>query len=128
MPKRHINPASIGAEPPSYTHAISVTGISETLYISGQVGADPAGTVPADFAAQARLVWVRLEAILSEAGLKKTDIVKTTVYLTDRNDFPVFAEIRKGYLGSHKPASTLVFVSGLARPEYRVEVDAVAVR
>ena len=56
------------------------------------------------------------------------DIVKTTIYLVDRADYPAFVKVRTEVLNGHKPASTLVYVSGLVKPEWKVEIDVIAAR
>ncbi len=65
--------------------------------------------------------------MLNAAGMELRDIVKMTAFLLDPADFPVYAKTRTEMFAGHKPASTLVYVSGLARPEWRVEIEAVAV-
>ncbi len=127
MTVQRLNPASIGPEPPAYTHGMLVQGAARTLYIAGQVGMDPSGACPSDVAAQCRLAWTRIEAILGEAGMTLQDIVKTTIFLVNPADLAAFREVRNSVLKSHKPASTLVFVSQLVDPALKVEIEAVAV-
>ena len=111
----------------TYSPAIEVTGATRTLYISGQVGVAPDGTIPADFAEQSRLVWANLQAVLTEAGMTMANVVKLTSFLVSADDFPQFVQLRAGVLGSLKPASTLLIVAGLAKPEWKLEVEAIAV-
>lgn len=128
MTVKPINPASMGGAPAAYTNGMLDTGAKETLYISGQIGIDATGACSPDFAAQTRQVWANLEAILADAGMTLNNIVKTTIFLVDRADYPAFADIRKDVLKGHKPASTLVYVSGLVKPEWKVEIEAIAVK
>lgn len=123
-----ITPTDIAAPLGHYSHAILVPAGTDTLHIAGQVGAAADGTVPEAFEAQARLCWENLLAVLCAAGMGVESLVKTTVYLTSAADLPAFAAVRNGYLGSHKPASTLIVAAALARPEWKVEIDAVAAR
>ncbi|MEX2691881.1 RidA family protein [Rhizobium mongolense] len=116
-----------GNEPATYSQGIEVRGGGRTLYISGQIGVDEVGDVLPGIAAQSDAVFINLRAVLKEAGMTFEDLVKTTVFLTNRDDFPTFAEIRKAHLGHAKPSSTLVIVSGLVRPDLLVEVEGVAV-
>ena len=119
-----INPP--GTDPAlGYTHGMLVEG-GRTLYVSGQVGTGPDGETPTDFTAQAETAWRNLEAVLRAAGMGLESIVKLGIYLTSPDDLAAFRAVR-GRFVSHKPASTLVFVSALARPEWKVEVEAVAV-
>lgn len=123
-----IIPTDITAPLGHYSHAILVPAGTDTLHVAGQVGAAADGTVPADVEEQARLCWENLLAVLRAAGMGVENLVKTTVYLTSAADLPAFAAVRNRYLGSHKPASTLIVAAALARPEWKVEIDAVAAR
>ena len=98
------------------------------LHISGQVGVRKDGSIPEDFKGQAHCAWENLVAVLAAAGMTVADLVKVNTYLTDRSQHPQFSPIRAKFLGDARPASTLVVVAALARPEYLVEVEAVACR
>jgi enamine deaminase RidA (YjgF/YER057c/UK114 family) len=111
----------------SYSPGIVVGGGGRTAYVSGQIGADAEGHVSADFETQVRQVWRNIAAVLGEADMTTDDIVKLTTFLIDPADFPIASRVRTEILREHKPASTLVYVSGLVKPEWRVEIEAVAV-
>jgi len=128
MTVKAINPESMGGAPAAYTNGMLAAAAQETLYISGQIGIDAKGACSPDFATQARQTWSNIEAILKDAGMSLNNIVKTTIFLVDRADYVTFADIRKDVLKGHKPASTLVYVSGLVKPEWKVEIEAVAVK
>lgn len=123
-----VNPASMGGEPGAYTNGVGVESPGMTLYISGQIGIDAKGVAAPDFGSQCRQAWRNVGDILADAGMDYTNIVKTTIFLVDPKDYAEFAEIRKSVLQGHKPASTLVYVSGLVKPDWKVEIEAVAVR
>jgi 2-iminobutanoate/2-iminopropanoate deaminase len=107
-----------------YTDAVS---FGQLLFVSGRVGLDPqSGAVPDDVVAQARLAFVAIGRVLEAAGASFADVLKVTVYLTDINDRPKINPVRREFFGEHRPASTLVEVSGLVRPGAKVEVEAVA--
>ncbi len=125
---KFLNPPALGSPPKSYTHGVLVETAGPTLYIAGQVGLDGSGTVSPDFATQARRAWRNVEAVLAAAGMSVSDIVKTTVFLVRPEDFPVFVEVRNGVLEGHRPASSLVFVSSLVDPAWKVEIEAIAVK
>jgi enamine deaminase RidA (YjgF/YER057c/UK114 family) len=111
-----------------YSHAVAATG--RLVVISGQVPADEDGMPVGlgDPAAQVRQVFENLATALGAAGAQLGQVVKLTVYLTDLADLPVFRHVRDEYiLADRPPASSLVQVSGLVRPEFRIEVDALAV-
>ena len=111
----------------AYSQGIVASGETRTLYIAGQIGADASGAVSPDFAAQVRQAWNNLLAVLATAGMTVTDLAQVTVYMTDKSDFAAYAAVRGEFFGAHKPASTAVVVSALARPEWKFEVEAVAV-
>jgi 2-iminobutanoate/2-iminopropanoate deaminase len=123
-----INPATMGGAPAAYTNGMHAVGAHETLYISGQIGIDANGVASPDFATQTRQTWANVEAILKDAGMTLENIVKTTIFLVDRADYPAFVDIRKQVLKGHKPASTLVYVAGLVKPDWKVEIEVIAVK
>ena len=112
----------------AYSPGVLVEGPARTVYVAGQVGVDAEGHVSPDFETQARQVWRNVEAVLAAGGLAISDIVKITTFLIDTKDFATNGKVRGEMLKGHKPASTLVYVSGLVKPEWRVEIEAVAVR
>lgn len=123
-----LNPPRLGSAPKNYTHGILVDHAAGVLYVSGQVGLDAKGDVSPDFATQARTAWRNVELVLGAAGMSVSDIVKTAVFLVRSEDFPVFVEVRREILKGHRPASSLVYVSGLADAAWKVEIEAVAVK
>ena len=128
MTSFRINPASMNGEPSNYSNGILVKSSEVTLYISGQIGVDINGICSNDFEAQTRQAWRNIETILGEAEMSLKDIVKTTIFLVNSNDYPSFAEVRAQVLKGHKPASTLIYVSALVKPEWKVEIDVIASR
>lgn len=99
----------------------------KTLYCSGQIALDPAsGTlVEGDVSAQTEQVMKNLGAVLRAAGFDYDDIVKTTIFLVDMNDFAAVNEVYGRYVEASKPARTTVAVAGLPRGA-RVEIDCIA--
>ena len=110
-----------------YSPAVEVRGEARTLYISGQIGVNGAGATPSDFPAQAQQAWDNVVAVLGAAGMGIKDLVKVTAFLTAHDDYAAYTEVRGKVLGDHKPASTLLIVAGLARAEWKVEIEAIAV-
>lgn len=114
-------PAAIGP----YSQAVSA---GRWLYTSGQIGLDPAtGEMVDGFEAQARRVLANLRAVLAEAGLDFTDVVKATIYVTDLANFPRLNELYGEVLGDHRPARSTVQVAALPKGGL-VEIDLVARR
>jgi enamine deaminase RidA (YjgF/YER057c/UK114 family) len=126
--KRPLNPVSIRAPFANYSHAVEVTTPGRMVFASGQLGVSPDDTVPEDAEAQAVLCFENIKAILAEAGMTLADVVRFTGYVTERAYFPVYGAVRSRYVAGNAFASTLVIVSGFTRPEFKVEVEATAVR
>jgi 2-iminobutanoate/2-iminopropanoate deaminase len=113
-------PAPIGP----YSQAIRD---GKELFCSGQIALDPdsGNVVEGDVSAQTERVCKNLRAVLSQAGYGFDDVVKTTIFLVDMNDFAAVNEIYGKYFGSAKPARSTVAVAGLPKG-VRVEIDAIA--
>jgi enamine deaminase RidA (YjgF/YER057c/UK114 family) len=123
-----ITPAALHPPAANYSHATLVPSNARWLYLAGQVGIAPNGTIPDDAAAQAELCFANIAAILREAGMAPGDLVRLTTYLVDLRDRPGYMAARDRFVGSPPPASTLVVISALADPRYRIEIEAVAAR
>jgi len=123
-----VNPASIPQPNGTYRHGVLVHRPENMLFISGQVAIDRAGVIPESLEEQAELVWGNVHAILKDAGMSMSNVVKIMSFITRAEDFAAFAKIRARHLGEHRPASTLLVVSALAHPKFLVEVEAIAVR
>ena len=109
-------------------HGVEVPAGARLLFTNGQVGTRPDGITPGTTADQAEVVFGRLKAILEAADMTLDDVVRFDVYLTDQADVKVFVGVRDRIMGDHKPAATLLVVKGLARPELKIEVEAVAAK
>jgi 2-iminobutanoate/2-iminopropanoate deaminase len=96
------------------------------LHTSGTPGIDESGVAPEGIEAQAELVWQNIFAILKAAGMRPEHLVKTTSYITRREDVPAYVKVRAKYLGDIRPAQLLLIVDGHIKPEYLIEVDAIA--
>lgn len=123
-----ITPAAIFPPAANYSHATEVPPNARWLYLSGQVGVAPDGKIPDDTAAQAELCFANIQAILGEAGMAPADLIRLTTYLTDVRDRAEYMAARDRFVGSPPPASTLLVVSALADPRYRIEIEAVAAK
>jgi enamine deaminase RidA (YjgF/YER057c/UK114 family) len=121
------NPDGVHRGVTSYSLAAVVQAGARRIIVSGQVGTGPDGSTPDDAAAQVENAYNNLRTVLRAHGLGLSDIVKVTVFLTDRALLGPYREVRGRVMGAHAPASTLLFVSGLADPKYLVEIEAEAV-
>src|ERR1700704_2531182 len=124
---KRTNPPTLST-PTGYTHVVEVTGPARTVYIAGQIAFDKDGKVvgAGDMKAQAEQVFKNLEAALAAAGAKFSDVVKMNTYVTDMTQVAAVREVRARYFGTTTPASTLVQVAALARPELMIEIEVVA--
>lgn len=121
-----INPPGLNT-PATYTHIVRD---GKTLYIAGQVGVDAQGKVVGPgLLEQLEQVWKNIEIALKSQGADFSHVAKLTIFTTDVDAIrsPDAAKIRAKYLGSNRPASTLVGISRLASPDYKVEIEAIAV-
>ncbi len=109
-------------------HGVEVPAGARLLFTDGQVGTKPDGSTPDATAEQVEVVFERLKAVLGAADMTLNDIVRFDVYVTDRADLDSFAEVRDRVMGDHKPGATLLVVNGLARPELKIEIEAVAAK
>jgi 2-iminobutanoate/2-iminopropanoate deaminase len=109
----------------SYCQAHEVSGASRLLFISGQVPADATGQVPDDFKAQCRLAWSNVTTQLAAAGMTLDDLVKVTVFLSDRRYRQANYEVRSEVLGARSPALTII-ITGIYDPAWLLEIEAVA--
>lgn len=111
-----------------YSHAVTFTGAM--VAVSGQVPVDGDGNLVGkeDAEAQVRQVYANLTTALEAAGSGLEHVVKLTVYLTDLDDLGAFRKVRDEYQDAERPpACSLVRVAGLVNPDFRVEIDALAV-
>ena len=114
-------PAAVGP----YSLAIQAGNM---LFSSGQLGLNPeTGAMPEGVEAQTRQSLATIQAILDEAGFAKSDVVKTTVFIRDMNDFAAVNAIYADFFGDTKPARSCVEVARLPR-DGLVEIEFVAVK
>jgi 2-iminobutanoate/2-iminopropanoate deaminase len=126
--KQARNPDTIHAPVGRYVHQIEVSGESRLLFISGQVGRDIEGKVPDEPAAQFEVALRNVLLNVEAARFEPTDLVKLVTYVVGEIDPVARREVLSRLLGDHVTTSTLLFISALAAPEYKVEIDAWAVR
>ena len=121
----HLQPQGMSPNNNRYTHVVKV---GPWVYIAGQTASDENGDVVGvgDPAAQTAQVFKNLAKAVESVGGKLTDIVKTTVYVVGEENLEAIREARTGRLGDKPPTSTLLVISRLARPEFMLEIEAVA--
>ena len=125
MARETINAKNAPAAVGPYVHAVKA---GNTLYTSGQLGLIPeTGVLPEGVEAQAKQAMENLKAVVEAAGMTMADIVKTTVFLADINDFAAFIGVYAKYFTEQAPARSCVQVAALPLGA-KVEVEVVAVQ
>ncbi|MGH7832823.1 MAG: RidA family protein [Candidatus Binatia bacterium] len=126
--KKIIQPKALSDPRPRYSQGI-LTESGRLLFIAGQTASDKDGNVvgKGDIEAQATQVFKNIAAVLDEAGGSFDNLVMTTTYITDRKYREGYNRVRQQYYKKESPTSTLVIVSGLANPDYLIEIAGVAV-
>src|ERR1700748_3113967 len=119
-------PNTVAAPFGPYSHAVEVPEGSRLLYISGEVGALPDAPTPAGSEAQAEACWRNIIAILADAGMRISDLVKITTYLVRPEDIAAAGAARAMHLGDARPGSATNIVKALVAPEWLSEIEAVA--
>ena len=126
MDLRHHSPAGIRPPFGRYHHAVEAVGASRLLFLSGQLGIRPDGSVPEDAATQTELVFANIDACLDASGFARRQVVRLTVFLTEADYRVDYMRVRDAWVADPPPASTLLIVKALALPAFKVEVEAVA--
>jgi 2-iminobutanoate/2-iminopropanoate deaminase len=120
MEHRFIHPTGS-----SYSQALEASNFKRLLFISGQVPQDADEKVPADFRSQCQLVWKNIEKQLQAAGMSFINLVKVTVFLSDREYRRENYEVRAEVLKEHQPALTII-ITGIYDAEWLLEIEAIA--
>jgi enamine deaminase RidA (YjgF/YER057c/UK114 family) len=123
---RALAPPSIRPPFARYSHGIAVPAGYRLVVTSGQLGIGSDEQIPADCDAQAELCFANIAAILAEDGMTMADIVRLNAYVTGREHTQGYMRVRDRQFPGTPPASTLVIVSGFTRPEFVVEIEAIA--
>jgi reactive intermediate/imine deaminase len=105
-----------------------VIKVGNLLFIAGQVSLDAQGNLVGenDMKAQVRQVLENLKTALSSQKADFSNVVKINIFTTSIDQFRESADVRESYFRGHPPASTLVQIQRLARPEFLVEIEAIA--
>lgn len=125
-----LNPSSL-AKPSGYSHGVVAHG-GRLLFLAGQTGMDASGAIIApDIVTQFRRALANLQAVVEAAGGQKTDVVKLTIFVTDKAAYQARRQeigvVYQSFFGRYYPAMTLVEVKSLWDAEALVEVEGIAV-
>lgn len=111
-----------------YSDAYVVAPHQRWLFTSGTPGLAADGKLPPDITGQAEIAWSHIMTLLDKAGMTKHDLVKVTHYLTRESDLADYVKVRSRYLGDVQPVSMLLIVPALVRPEFLLEIEAIAAK
>ncbi len=125
---RRLNPATIHPPFANYAHGVEVEPGSRVVFCSGQLGIGRDGATPDSVEEQTRLCFRAIAAILGEAGMTLVDLIRLNAYVSSAEHLSGYMQVRDEFVGAPPPASTLMIVQGFARPEFKVEIEAVAAR
>ena len=123
-----LNPPSIHPPFARYAHGVEIPAGARLVATSGQLGVAPDGQVPEDVEGQADLCFRAIEAILAEAGMSMGNIVRLNAFVSGREHLPGYMRTRDLWMVGPPVASTLIIVSGFSRPEFKVELEALAAK
>lgn len=127
MPKT-FNPPGVAPPASRYSHGAEVGSGARWLYISGQVGTAPDGSIRQGLKAQMEQAFANIGKVLETAGMTKRDVVKLTVFVTQPGPeaLSVYRTMRDEWCEGHAPAATYLVVLGLAHSDFLAEIEAVA--
>jgi 2-iminobutanoate/2-iminopropanoate deaminase len=130
MMLKTFNPSGMTQPASRYSQGVEVSPNARWLYISGQIGIAPDGSVAYGLEAQFNQAFKNIGVVLAAAGMAKTDLVKVTVFVTQpgTETLGVYRKARDQWMEGHAPAATYLVVSGLASPDFLVEIEAVAAK
>ena len=128
MANIYSNPDNVRPPGVNYHHSVEVSAGSRLLYVAGQTGLADDNAIPDDIESQAEIAFTNITKILEASGFGLEDVVFMKSFLTRREDREGYQKVRSAMWGDTKPASTFLLVSGLARPEFLVEVEVVAAK
>ena len=109
-------------------HAAEVPPNARILFCNGQVGARLDGTVPEDPREQIEVIFERIRIILAASNMTFDDVVKFTVYVTDKSILDDYFRIRGRIMGDHNPPATLLLVKEFPRSGVEVEIETIAAK
>ena len=123
---RALAPSSIRPPLARYSHGIAVPAGHRLVFVAGQLGIDRDERIPVDSEAQADLCFANIAAILAEDRMSMANVVRLSVYVTAREHMEGYRRSRDRQFPGTPPTTALLVVAGLARPEFVVEIEAIA--
>ena len=122
-----FNPKDLPAPVGGYSQAVEISGHKNVLFISGQIAETLAGHVPVGFEEQCVMIWGHILNLLKAANMTIENVVKINTYLTNQGQAEINRTVRNRFLGSHRPALTVIVVQTLDT-RWLLEIEAVAAK
>ena len=123
-----INPENVVKPASNYSQGVVHSTAGERIVISGQLGIRPDGTLEEGLEAQMERAWSNVFGVMASAGFDKTHLIRATIYVTLPGQVSLYRKVRDKLLNGHLCANTYLEISGLASPEFLVEIEAEAVK
>ena len=126
-----LNPHDVQPPFAPLSWGIEMQGPRRLVVVSGQVGEDASGRIGDGFLDQCRLTWSNVGSVLRDAGMGPSNLLRTGIFITRHVEMTEeitrqFNALRVEFLGDHRPASTMIMVHSLMKPQWLVEIDAIA--
>jgi 2-iminobutanoate/2-iminopropanoate deaminase len=125
---KKYNPTSIVKPFATYSQGVEVPANARWLYVAGQVGVHPDGTIAKGSAAQVECAWSNVLAVLKSAGMGPEDLVRVNVFITKPEDVSINRASWANIAKNGGPAITMVTVARLSHPDWTVEIEAIAAK
>ena len=125
MQRRDINASDAPQPVGGYSQAVELTGVSRVVFVSGQIPVTTDNKVPAEFEAQARQAWANLIAQLRAADMTLDNLVKVTIFLSDRKYILEYRKVRQEVLAGRLIGLTTI-ITGIFDEKWLLEIEGIA--
>ena len=125
---QYLNPDEVVKPASNYVQGVVHVTATRRIVVSGQLGLKPDGTIEDGLEAQMERAWSNLFGVMQAGGFAKTDLIRAVIYVTVPGSVGVYRAVRDRMLDGHRCANTYLEISGLAAPEFLVEIEAEAVQ
>jgi 2-iminobutanoate/2-iminopropanoate deaminase len=126
--KHVVQDLNVAKQIGKYSDAVEVAPHMRWLFTSGTPGLAADGSLPSNITGQSEIAWSHIFKMLQKADMAITDVVKITQYLTRGEDIAAYAAVRARFVGDSRPASMLLVIPALVRPEFLIEVEVIAAK
>ena len=123
---RALIPSTIRPPLARYSHGLAIPANHRLVITAGQLGIDRDDNIPPDSEAQAEICLANIEAILAEDSMTMENVIRLSVYVTGREHMEGYRRARDRRFPGTPPTTTLIVVAGLVRPEFVIEIEAIA--